>query len=320
VPSHYEPTRAAIEAGKHVYTEWPLGRTTAEAEELAALARAKGVQTAVGLQARVSPALLYMKEQIEAGYVGEVLSCHATALRDGPLARPASRTWQRDASLGAHTLTIANGHAIDALRFVAGPFARVACLVTTQARHWYETDTQRLVEVTSPDNVLVSGQLTSGAAAAVHVAAVPWAGSGFRMEIYGREGTLVITGNVSSQRGEMLRLQGARGSHALRELAIPERFVHVPADFPRGDPFNVGQMYALFAEAIRTGQSRLPTFDTAVDLHHFIDTIKQARIQAGRCLSPEALSAPVDTRRGVIATRRRGRSVELPVHVAREPV
>ena len=56
VPGHYEPTRAAIEAGKHVYTEWPLGRTTAEAEELTALARARGVQTAVGLQSRVSPA------------------------------------------------------------------------------------------------------------------------------------------------------------------------------------------------------------------------------------------------------------------------
>src|SRR5262244_1977091 len=235
VPLHYEPTRAAIEAGKHVYTEWPLGRTTAEAEELTALARAKGVQTAVGLQARVSPALLYMKEQIEAGYVGEVLSCHATAMRDGTLERPSSRTWQRDASLGANTLTIANGHAIDALRFVAGNFTRVACLVTTQARQWYETDTQRLVEVTSPDNVLVSGQLASGAVASSHVAAAPWAGSGFRMEIYGREGTLVTTGNVSSQRGEMLRLQGARGSHTLSELVVPERFIHGPADFPRGD-------------------------------------------------------------------------------------
>jgi predicted dehydrogenase len=124
--------------------------------------------------------------------------------------------------------------------------------------------------------VLVSGRLASGAVASVHVAAVPWAGSGFRMEIYGRDGTLVTTGTVSSQRGERLRLHGARGSHELRELAIPARVVHVPADFPRGDPFNVGQMYALFAEAIRTGQSRLPTFDTAVDLHHFIDTIKQA--------------------------------------------
>src|SRR5215510_3557754 len=43
VPLHYEPTKAAIAAGKHVYTEWPLGRNTGEAEELAALARAKGV-------------------------------------------------------------------------------------------------------------------------------------------------------------------------------------------------------------------------------------------------------------------------------------
>ena len=276
VPSHYEPTKSAIEAGKHVYTEWPLGRTTAEAEELATLARAKGVQTAVGLQSRVSPALLYIKEQIEAGYVGEVLSCHVTTMRDGALQRPSSHTWQRDASLGANTLTIANGHVIDALRFVLGNFKRVACLVTTQVRQWYETDTEQWVEVTSPDNVRVRGQLESGAAASVHVAAVPWAGSGFRMEIYGREGTLVATGSVSSQRGEMLRAQGALGSHELRDLTIPERFVYVPADFPRGDPFNVGQMYALFAEAIRTGHSRLPTFDIAVDLHRFLDKIKQA--------------------------------------------
>jgi predicted dehydrogenase len=276
VPGHYEATRAAIEAGKHVYTEWPLGRTTAEAEALAALARAKGLQTTVGLQSRVSPTLMYLKEQIEAGYVGEVLSCHTTAMRDGALARPSSRTWQREADLGANTLTIATGHVIDALRFVAGNFARVACLVTTQARQWYETDTQQRLEVTAPDNVLVSGQLVSGAVASVHVAAVPWAGSGFRLEIYGREGTLVTTGNVSSQRGETLLLQGARGSHALSDLEVPERFVYVPADFPRGDPFNVGQMYALFAAAIKTGQNCLPTFDTAVDLHRFLDTIQQA--------------------------------------------
>ena len=277
VPGHYEPTRAAIEAGKHVYTEWPLGRTTAEAEELAALARAKGVQTAVGLQSRVSPALLYIKEQIEAGYVGEVLSCHATGMRDGPLERPSSRTWQRDASLGANPVTIATGHVIDALRFVAGNFTRVACMLTTQAKQWYETDSKRMVDVNSPDNVLVSGKLVSGAVASVHVGAVPWAGSGFRMEIYGREGTLVATGSVSSQRGEMLRVQGARRSQELSDLAIPERFEHVPKDFPRGDPFNVGQMYALFAQAIRTGQSPLlPTFDTAINLHRFIDTIRQA--------------------------------------------
>src|SRR5437763_6711194 len=70
VPSHYEPTKAALEAGKHVYCEWPLGRTTAEAVELAALAKAKGVVTAVGLQARLNPALMYLKQLIEAGFGG----------------------------------------------------------------------------------------------------------------------------------------------------------------------------------------------------------------------------------------------------------
>jgi predicted dehydrogenase len=112
----------------------------------------------------------------------------------------------------------------------------------------------------------------------------PEAASDFRMEVYGREGTLIVTGDVSSQRGQTLRLQGARGGHDLSDLEVPDRFVHVPADFPRGDPFNVGQMYSLFAEAIRTGQNGLPTFDTAVDLHRFIDTIKQASDE-GRALT-----------------------------------
>jgi predicted dehydrogenase len=35
-------------------------------------------------------------------------------------------------------------------------------------------------------------------------------------------------------------------------------------------------MYTLFARAIREGESRQPTFETAVDLHRLIDAIKQA--------------------------------------------
>jgi predicted dehydrogenase len=106
VPSHYEPTMAALNAGKHVYTEWPLGRTTAEAQEMADLAQAKGVQNMVGLQARAAPAILYAKELVESGYVGEVMSCHISRIQGGVLQRPSDRTWQRDKDLGANTLTI----------------------------------------------------------------------------------------------------------------------------------------------------------------------------------------------------------------------
>jgi predicted dehydrogenase len=284
VPEHYGPTRAALEAGKHVYTEWPLGRNTGEAEELAAIARSAGVQTVVGLQSRVSPTLMYMKELLESDYVGEVLSINVSGFRVTQTQLTSSRTWQADASSGANTLTIAFGHVVDALRFVAGDFARVRSLVTVQTPHWHETDTGRTVQVTSPDNVLVSGQLASGAVASVHVAAVPWAGRGFRMEVYGRSGTLEVTGSVSSQRGETLRLRGARGTNELADLELPDRFNFVPSDFPRGDPFNVGQMYALFADAIRSGSNRAPTFETAVGLHRFLDAIQEAS-KAGREVS-----------------------------------
>ena len=49
VPLHHIPTTDALEAEKHVYTEWPLGANLAETEGMAALAGAKGVRTLVGL-------------------------------------------------------------------------------------------------------------------------------------------------------------------------------------------------------------------------------------------------------------------------------
>ena len=276
VHRHYETTKAAIEAGKHIYTEWPLGRTTAEAEELAALAKAKGIKTAVGLQSRVSPEFLYIKELIQTGYVGEVLSIYLTLIRQGALERPSTRNWQRDVNVGGNALTINAAHVIDAMRFVAGDIVKLVGMVTTQAKQWYEPDTKRMVDVTAPDNVLLSAQLAGGAVASIHVGTAPWAAAGYRMDIYGREGTLIVTGKVTAQRG--VRVQGAQRSQELQELPIPKHFRYVADDFPKGDPFNVGQMYALFAQEIRTGKAAvaIPTFDTAVNMHHLLDEIRRA--------------------------------------------
>lgn len=274
VPSHYEPTMAALEAGKHVYTEWPLGQNTAQAQEMADKARAKGVQTMIGLQARVSPALMYLKELLMQGYVGEVMACHVSLIREGVLQRPSHRTWQRDESKGANTLTIANGHTIDAMRYVLGEFSEFFAVLATQATEWLETDTKKKLEVTSPDHVLISGRLESGAVASLHVASVPYAGSGYRMEIYGKEGTLIAYSDESPQL-EQIRLKGAQKGNQLKDLEIPPRFYHVQGT-PEGEPYNVGQMYHRFAEAIRSGRKCEPNFDTAMELHHLVDKIRAA--------------------------------------------
>lgn len=287
VPLHYEPTRAALLAGKHVFTEWPLGKTTAEAEELTALAKQQGVQGFVGLQARVAPAILYMRELVSKGYVGEVLSCRMTLMRDGVLQRNSDRTWQRDASLGATTLTIASGHSIDALRFVVGDFRTVSAVVSTQVPQWLEADTQKILDVTAPDNILVSGQLANGAVASVHVASIPWVGSGYRMEIYGREGTLVATSDDSPQLSTV-QIEGTRAGGQLEPITIPDRFRYVPDSMPQGAPYNVGQLYHHFAKAIRTGDASpsYATFATAVELHRLIDTIGASSADGQRLAAP----------------------------------
>ncbi|MDE0355575.1 MAG: Gfo/Idh/MocA family oxidoreductase [Deltaproteobacteria bacterium] len=283
VPAHYQVTMDALNAGKHVFTEWPLGNTTAEAVEMRDLAEVRGLTHMVGLQARGNPAVVYARDLVADGYVGEVMACHVSAARGGVLQRPSDRTWQRDNSLGATTLTIPCAHTIDALRFIVGDFASVSAVVSTQARQWLETDTQRYVDVTAPDNVLVSGRLANGAVASVYVAAVPLKAYGYGMEIYGREGTLAAT-SANTPQIEVVRLRGAKtGDTGFQDLPVPSEYVKAPAETPEMEPRNVGEMYVRFADAIRNGTRCEPDFNTAVDLHRLVDAIA-ASSEQGRAV------------------------------------
>jgi predicted dehydrogenase len=132
-----------------------------------------------------------------------------------------------------------------------------------------------MLDVTSPDNVLISGRLANGAVASVHIGAIPFAGSGYRMEIYGRNGTLFATGEDSPQLSKV-SLHGAKGNNTLAPMPVPERFILAAPGTPSGEAINVGQMHTLFARAIRDGETHQPTFETAIDLHRLVDAIKSA--------------------------------------------
>jgi predicted dehydrogenase len=120
--------------------------------------------------------------------------------------------------------------------------------------------------------------LASGGVASVHVASNPSVGSGYRMEIYGRKGVLVASSGESPNQ-DGVKLQGAQGSDKLEALEIPARLTNVLEGMPRGAPYNVGQMYYQFGQSIRSGDPCQPDFATAVELHHFIDSIQAASDQ-----------------------------------------
>src|ERR1700688_4542273 len=146
VPDHYRPVMAAIEAGKHVYCEWPLGRDTAEAAKMLDAAERRGVRHAVGLQGQMSPAINYVKDLIADGYVGRVLT--ASLLGCAPnWGATLDRAYQADFANGANLMTITGGHQIDALCHCLGEFREVSAFAVGQ-RDRIPTEDQGEVRLT----------------------------------------------------------------------------------------------------------------------------------------------------------------------------
>jgi predicted dehydrogenase len=274
VPGHYDLVMQALEAGKAVFCEWPLGATVAEAEKMASLAAQSSLRTAIGLQARSDPTLMYARELVQQGYIGEVLAANLSYVGQAITQRGDGRIWQGDRRNGANTLTIAGGHAIDALCFVLGEFDEVSARLATTITEWHNTDTGANVSVDSPDWISVSGRLQGGAEVSFLVATVPASPSGNRLEIYGTEGTLTISGR-SANAGPN-HLYGARGKEPLAPMEPPERFTLVPPGTPAGPPRNVAQAYARLADAIATDEAFAPDFAHAVKRHKLIEAIERS--------------------------------------------
>ena len=97
---------AGLKAGKPVFCEWPLGANLAEAEEMNNLAKEKSLRTMVGLQARSDPSVMYARDLIAQGHIGEVLTANLSVVSGAQLVRGPGRIWQGQRSNGANTFTI----------------------------------------------------------------------------------------------------------------------------------------------------------------------------------------------------------------------
>lgn len=69
---HAEWTQRALAAGKHVLCDKPMALTVADAETMAAAARARGLRLMEGFMYRHHPQHAFVQEQLAAGAIGEV--------------------------------------------------------------------------------------------------------------------------------------------------------------------------------------------------------------------------------------------------------
>jgi len=190
---HYEVSMAAIAAGKHVYSEKPLGATLEEGTEIQAAAKAKGLYLGGAPDTFLGAGIQTCRKLIDDGYIGKPVA--ATAF----FACRGHESWHPDPEFyyqfGGGPLMDMGPYYITALVNLIGPVKTVSGMakktfptrrITSQPH--YGT----IVDVDVATHVASQLEFASGAVATmiksfdIHAHRLPI------LEVYGTEGTLSV--------------------------------------------------------------------------------------------------------------------------------
>src|SRR5207245_9352858 len=121
-------------------------------ENLAGLATKRGGVAVAGLQARSAPSVAYVRDLVEQGYVGEVLSTTliGSGMGWGPTVEP-SNAYLNDKKNGATMLSIALGHAADALCHCLGEVRQLSATMTVRRKCFTIAETGESKPLTADD-------------------------------------------------------------------------------------------------------------------------------------------------------------------------
>lgn len=267
VPAHREFVLAALEAGKAVYCEAPLGRTVAEAEQMASAVGS--LHTAIGLQGRLNPAVRRAAQLVSSGKIGPPLSARIVSSTSGfGPEMPSAYDYFNKESSGANLLTISAAHPLDVMEAILGPILEVDALTEIRWPRVKLTDTGGESVRQTADQIGVLGKTSSGAVftADIH-GGVAHEDARFSFEIRGADGWLNLSGGhpYGFQCGD-LKLTSNVAFVRPEEAAVSGGFM--------GAAINVGEVYAYLLRDLHAGAYNAPDFEHALHNARLIEAVK----------------------------------------------
>jgi predicted dehydrogenase len=124
--AHLETTRAAAQAGKHVFLDKPIANTVAQARAITAACRDAGVVLALGYQRRRESQFRWLRQQIDDGALGRLVNAEANISRDR-LGKVDLGSWRYTAAGMPGGVMLQIGiHYTDVLEYLMGPILAVS--------------------------------------------------------------------------------------------------------------------------------------------------------------------------------------------------
>jgi predicted dehydrogenase len=191
--AHAEVTRAALNAGKHVYSEKPLATTRADGAQLLELAQSKGLRIGAAPDTFLGGGLQTCRKLIDDGVIGEPVAAVAFMAGRG------MEMWHPNPDFfyqpGAGPMFDIGPYYLTALVSMLGPVRRLTGstrisfperLITSEPLAGTK------IKVNTPTHVTGILDFVSGPVATVITSFDVWAANLPRIEIYGSEGSMSL--------------------------------------------------------------------------------------------------------------------------------
>lgn len=204
---HKEIAIAAAKAGKNIYCEKPLGISASECLEMCQAAEKAGVRTAVAFNKRRWPAVVYARQLIERGEIGDILYFRGTYQQSDSLNPNLPYSWRYDEKrAGYGVVTDIGSHVIDLCRYLVGEFSEVIgvrkihiperpMMRNQNAAYQREANladkTGTMAKVTTDDTAVFMGKMSNGAVSVFDVSrCASGQGDGAGFEVWGSKGAI----------------------------------------------------------------------------------------------------------------------------------
>ncbi len=198
---HAEQIMAGLAAGKHVFSEKPMGVTIEECLEVErAVASAPELHFQLGFVRRFDPSLAYAKQKIDEGAIGEPFLVRAQTVDTDEFAEFQIKFVPTSGGIFMDM----NSHDIDLARWFIGAEIKSVYAIGGSYVH------RGFAEVNDADNTVALCRFEDGKMAVISASRTAFHGHDTHTEITGSKGILKIGMTPSKNRVEIFDTEGAR--------------------------------------------------------------------------------------------------------------
>lgn len=285
---HYEMASKALDAGKHVLCEKPLGMNAQETQELAELAASKPLAAGVSYNVRFYPINLDLRERIRNQELGDIFHINGSYVQDW-LFHPTDYNWRVLSEQGGKLRAVADigTHWMDLITSVTGltiqsVFANLKTFHLTRHRPVGEVDTfsskiqqqpeTEEIEINTEDYGSILFKFDNGAVGTLYVSQITAGRKNcIRYEITGSKCSAAWNSETPNElwlgHRDKPNETVIRDPSLVSESARP--YIDYPGGHNEGFPDTFKQLFRAFYDYIAAGDfSAQPTFPTFADGHH----------------------------------------------------